>query len=138
MPRAGLLVVGQQNEAIIRLGEKLLGRRFKNIQVAYDKLDTVYRSADIFTLPSGNSEAYGISILEALASGLPVVVNDDPIRRELVGPAGILTDPTDLTRYSTALAEAVKLDGQNNRQQALRFSWEKISQKYLKLWSSLR
>ena len=135
--QASLLVVGEQGPKVKLLGERLLGKRFKNIQVDYQQLDAVYRSAAFYTLPSGSSEAYGISILEALASGLPVVVNDDPIRRELVGRVGILTDPTDLPQYILALRQALSQPKIDYRQQALKFSWDKISQQYINLWSSL-
>lgn len=134
---AGLLVVGQQPEKIISLANNLLGRRFKNVTVKYDQLDSVYRSAQVYTLPSGASEAYGISILEALASGLPVVVNNDPIRQELVGRVGILTDPTDINSYAESLKAALSQGGKQSRAQSLKFSWEKISQQYLDLWSGL-
>jgi glycosyltransferase involved in cell wall biosynthesis len=103
-----LLVVGEQREAINNLGGKLLGERYKNVQVGYEKLDSVYRACQAYTLPSGSGEAYGISILEAMASGLPVVVNDDPIRRELVGDVGILVDPTNEARYVAGLKLALK------------------------------
>lgn len=133
-----LLVVGRQPEAINNLGRKLLNWRYKNISLGYDRLDSVYRSADLYTLPSSRSEAYGISILEALASGLPVVVNDDPIRRELVGRAGILTDPDNLAVYSLALKQALaSADPAASRSQAEKFSWEKISRQHLNLWSTL-
>ncbi len=138
LPEVSLLVVGEQKPEIKRLGERLLGKRFKNIQVDYDHLDSVYRSVNVYTLPSVSNEAYGISILEAMASGLPVVVNDDPIRRELVGDAGIVVDPTDMTVYVAALKQALtSADANRYRQQAKKFSWEKISRQYLDLWSSL-
>ena len=138
LPQASLLVVGQQSQAIKLLGEKILGNRFKNIRVDYSKLDSVYRSVQAYSLPSVASEAYGISILEALASGLPVVVNDDPIRQELVGEAGILVDPANMTAYVAALTMALKSTEVNrHRQQAEKFSWFSISQQYLDLWSSL-
>lgn len=138
LSQASLLVVGEQSQAIKNLGEKLLDGRFKNIRVDYAHLGAVYRSVEAYTLPAVASEAYGISILEALASGLPVVVNDDPIRRELVGDAGVLVDPTNLPAYVSALDKALKSTGDNRyRRQAEKFSWENISQQYLDLWSSL-
>lgn len=133
-----LLVVGKQPAAMDQLGKKILGRRYKNIQLGYNQLDAVYRSVDVYTLPSGDSEAYGISILEALATGLPVVVNDDPIRRELVGTSGILTDPTNLPVYTAAIKQGLKSwQPQLNRQQALKFSWQEVSRQYLNLWQNL-
>ncbi|MDZ4228618.1 MAG: glycosyltransferase family 4 protein [Patescibacteria group bacterium] len=137
LPVASLLVVGQQEDKINGLGRKLLGGRYRNIQVDYQDLDGVYRACRVYTLPSGSSEAYGISILEAMASGLAVVVNDDPIRRELVGKAGILVNPANLNSYTDGLKNALKLGGKNNRQQALKFSWDKTGKQYLDLCSNL-
>lgn len=138
LPAASLLVVGQQEDKINSLGRKLLGGRYRNIQVDYQDLDRVYRACRVYTLPSGSSEAYGISILEAMASGLAVVVNDDPIRRELVGDAGILADPTDMPVYVAALAQALNsTDANRYRRQAEKFSWDKIGKQYLDLWSTL-
>lgn len=138
LKHTSLLVVGQQTKSIIELGEKLLGSGFKNIQVDYQRLDQIYRSVDAFTLPSKACEAYGISILEALATNLPVVVNDDPIRQELVGKAGILVKPEDLSAYAQALQTALSVPLDNHpRRQALKFSWEIISKQYRQLWSEL-
>ena len=65
------------------------------------------------------------------------MVNDDPIRRELVGEAGILTDPADLPKYILALKHALSQSKIDFRHQALKFSWDRINQQYLDLWSTL-
>ncbi|AKM79380.1 MAG: glycosyl transferase family 1 [Candidatus Beckwithbacteria bacterium GW2011_GWB1_47_15] len=135
---ASLLLVGSQRPETITLGQKLLGNRFKNIAVGYRDLPPVYRSCQAYTLPALPVEAYGISILEALASGLPVVVTDDPIRAELVGRAGYLVDPTNLNLYASALKKALSRQPPvSPRTQALKFSWDGLAQKYLKLWQVL-
>ena len=135
---ASLLVVGHQSESTNQLGKKLLGLRYQNLQIDYQNLDSVYRSADLFTLPSESTEAYGITILEAMASGLPVVVNNDPIRKELTGEAGILINPADLNNYQQALQKALKIKNRSYlRLQALKFSWDSIIDQYQKLWQSL-
>ncbi|MFC1626922.1 glycosyltransferase family 4 protein [Patescibacteria group bacterium] len=133
-----LLLVGQQSKETLSLGAKLLGKRFKHIKVNYQDLDPVYRSANAFTLPSESIEAYGIVILEALASNLPVVVNNDPVRKELVGNTGLLINPQNQAEYVSALKTALTKDFDNQpRQQALKFSWEKITKQYQQLWQSL-
>jgi glycosyltransferase involved in cell wall biosynthesis len=65
-----------------------------------------YRAADVFTLPSTAGEAFGITVLEAMAAGLPVVVNDDPVRRWLVGEYGWFVDARDTVAYAQALISA--------------------------------
>jgi len=97
-----------------------------------------YRAANIFTLPSWSYEAFGIVYLEAMASGIPVVATDDELRREIVGDAGILVDPTDLDSYANALKKALSIDwGNKPRIQAEKFDWDKIAKKYEKLFENL-
>jgi len=138
LKNVSLLVVGRQPENINLLAKDLLKTRYKNITVDYQHLDPVYRSADSFTLPSQAHEAYGIAILEALSSNLPVVVNRDPIRQELVGSSGWLINPDDLNQYTQALGQSLKTTPTDRyRQQALKFSWDKIVIKHHQLWQKL-
>ena len=139
VPQASLLMVGRQPKRINQLGKQMLGNRYQEVEVGYQDIDMVYRSVDAFTLPSEPIEAYGISILEALATNLPVVVTDDPIRKELVGEAGILVDPTDIEKYAQAIRTVLtKKFADQPRQQALKFSWDKVAKQYLQLCLSLK
>ena len=52
------------------------------------------------------SEAVGLAAIEALAAGVPVVASAVGPMAELVGPAGILTEPGDPERLAAALATA--------------------------------
>ena len=54
-------------------------------QVPQDKLPNYYRAADMYASAS-HSDGSSISLLEALASGLPVLVSDIPGNREWAGP----------------------------------------------------
>ncbi len=47
-------------------------------------LAAAYRSADVFVFPS-TTETLGLVMLEALASGLPVIAVDSPASREILG-----------------------------------------------------
>lgn len=135
-----LLVVGdgEQKEEIKNLGQKLLKSRFQLTKVEFREMPKVYRVADVFTIPSMPYYSFEIVLLEAMATNLPVVANDDQIRREIVGKAGILVDPIDTKVYAAALEKAMKINwGSKPRKQAEKFSWDKISKKYEELFSSL-
>ncbi len=130
---ASVLIVGEgeEKDKIEKLGRELLGNRFKVASFKYNDMPTVYRSCDLFTLPSWEREAFGMVYLEALASGLGVIAPDDLSRREIIGDAGIFVDTEDLDEYSEAIEQGLKIDWQDKAyQQAKKFSWDKISQQY--------
>jgi len=128
-----LLIVGQGSlkDELEREGKRKLGDRFKILSFPNDEMPNIYRSCDLFTLPSWNREAFGIVYLEALASGLGVVAPDDQTRHEIIGDAGIYTDVSDASVYSKALGRALKTDWTKKaRAQASTFSWDKIAKMY--------
>ena len=53
-----------------------------------------YRCADVFVYPSFN-ETFGLPILEAMASGCPVVTSDTSAMPETAGGCALLADPDD-------------------------------------------
>jgi glycosyltransferase involved in cell wall biosynthesis len=131
---ASLLIVGSGylEEHLDRMGKKLLGQRYRRIQLPHSKMPAAYRAADIFTLCSDHSEAFGIVYLEALASGLPVVATDDASRREIVGPSGFyVKNPDETEEYASAIKRAISFKQTKNLiTQAEKYSWEEISSLY--------
>ena len=140
LENASLLVVGDgglKND-LTKLGRKLLGNRFHLMKAPFKDMPNVYRAADLFTLVPDSSEAFGIVYVEALASGLPVVAVNDEQRKEIVGNAGLLVDPTNIDDYAKVLNKALKTNwGDKPKKQAKKFDWDKIADKYDKLFLSL-
>lgn len=133
MGQGSVLIVGEGPERakLEKLGTKLLGNKFKIKNFNYQDMPKVYRSADLFTLPSWSREAFGIVYLEAMASGLGVIAPDDSSRREIIGDAGILVVTENLEKYTLAIKAALKIDWRKKaRSQAEKFSWDKIARKY--------
>lgn len=136
LPQASLLLCGDglDKHYFQTQGDKLLGsNRFQICTFPFQKMPEVYRSADIFTLPSLN-EPFGFAYIEAMASGLPVVATDDEMRRYIVGDSGILCDVTNPDIYADALSQVLKVLKEDWQQKvinnALRFSWDAIALKY--------
>ena len=96
-------------------------------------LASVYRGCDVFCLPSQN-EAFGIVIIEAMASNKPVVVTQDAVRAWMVGDAGITVDVEDQARFGAALSHAAAADWANRpRSRAAFFSSVQVA----RAWNDL-
>lgn len=135
-----LLIAGDGilKEKIKTMGEELLGDRFCLTSLHHDKMPDLYRVADVFTIPSQPYYSFEIVITEAMSTNLPVVVNDDSIRREIVGSAGIFVNPENIERYANALNEALNINwGNKPRLQAEKFSWDNIARKYQELFEEI-
>jgi len=91
-----------------------------------EELSELYAQADVFVFPS-KTDTFGLVMLEAMASGVPVAAFpvEGPI--DVVGPdSGVLDQ--DLGR---AIDGALKCDPANCRRQALSWTWERCSSQFL-------
>src|SRR5205823_9309747 len=72
------------------------------------ELATAYASADVFVFPS-TTDTFGNVILEAQASGLPVVVSDSGGPKELVedNANGLITKSHDVEDFTRAIRALV-------------------------------
>jgi glycosyltransferase involved in cell wall biosynthesis len=140
----GRLAVEKNVEAFLDLdlpGSKLvvgggplmetLRRRYRNARFAGPKygedLARHYASADVFVFPS-RTDTFGLVMLEALASGLPVAAHPVPGPLDVLGdaPVGRLDD--DLGRAALA---ALDIDPALCRAHALKFSWRRCAEEFL-------
>lgn len=90
-------------------------------------LALAYASADVFVFPS-LTDTFGLVLLEALASGLPVAAFPAS------GPKDVLTEPdTGVLSWDlkAALLEALTLDRKAAREHALRYSWENSTRQFI-------
>ena len=104
----------------------------------------IYQQAHIFVLPS-QSEGMSIALLEAMASGLPVIVTDTGGTDELVteGVNGMVVpwaDRAALTKALLVLIDDAKLRhrmGTSSREKSAQFSWAEISRQYLSMMQEI-
>ncbi len=66
----------------------------------------VLRAADSFVFPSVY-EGFGGALIEAMATGLPIVASDLPSIREVLGGCGVVVPPADVSALATALVDIV-------------------------------
>ena len=97
-----------------------------------EELPLLYSGARLFVFPS-LYEGFGLPVLEAMQSGVPVVCSDCASLPEVAGEAALLKDPDDLE----GLAEAflLVLDSDEHRehliltanQQTKQFTWQRCT-----------
>jgi glycosyltransferase involved in cell wall biosynthesis len=103
---------------------RLLGR------IPHDTVQQIYEAADLFIYPS-LCESFGFPMVEAMASGLPIIAADVPLDREMCADAAVYYS----AQNPAALAQAIiEVTGDAALREALRdagrsrahlFSWEK-------------
>lgn len=98
-------------------------------RVSAEELPEHYRLADVLVLPStSQSEAFGMVILEAFASGVPVVTSDLPGVRTVARNAGMIVPPNDPPGLAQGIRKALSRDwGALARRVAEeRYGWDAI------------
>jgi len=72
-------------------------------------LDWLYTHAAALTFPS-RFEGFGLPVLEAMGHGCPVIAANATALPEVVGDAGVLVDPDDVTGWAAAMFEVATDD----------------------------
>lgn len=107
-----------------------------------DLLVPYYQSATLFALPS-LFEPFGMTVLEAMACGTPVVASRLGGIRTVItsGQNGLLVDPTDRDEFAAAMVRLLKDSRMAERVGAAgrstvieEFSWEAIARRHLALF----
>lgn len=130
---------GPLKKGILQLAKRRLGNRFVYLGVIpWKEIPVLYRTCNVFSLPAPH-EAFGNVLIEAMASGLPVVSADDVNRRWIVGQkGGFLIDVTDIDLYAEMLRKTFEKDwGNGPRDQSRNFSYENIGKKYMEIIEAL-
>jgi glycosyltransferase involved in cell wall biosynthesis len=136
---------GPEEGELRRLCDELrLGDRVRFLGFV-ENVPQLLREADIFLMPS-RWEGFGLSAVEAMNAGLPVVASDVEGLREIVAgtpPCGILVSPLDPSSIARGLKELL-LDPEKRRcygavghSRSCQFSLGSMVDKYLEFYSSV-
>lgn len=111
-PRKNLKIIEDTMEVLgsdyklIRVGSPLKDSlTFTNIP--NEKLNQIYNACDVFFIPS-RYEGFGLPVIEAFSSGVPVVGSDIPVFQEISDGAALLC-PQDSKAYTQAIKAAIQM-----------------------------
>lgn len=110
--------------------EELINNPYINLgRVEYEKIASVYNNADLFIFPSF-CESFGHPLIEAMASGLPIIAADTEINREICDNAAVYFNPFDEKDLANKILKLKKnIDFRNElikngKTQIKKYKWE--------------
>lgn len=110
--------------------------------IPYRQLHRLYARADVYVTPA-YSETFAHPLVEAMASGVPVIASDLPVHREICGEAAAYFPRfseealADTVMFVAGSPETSKRMAAAGIEQARKFSWKTHVEKMLELCRSL-
>ena len=108
-------------------------------RVSDEELAALYRGARCLVYPS-LYEGFGLPVLEAMASGTPVVTSRGGATEEVAGDAAVLVDPLDVDAIAAGITEALAR-GEELRAKGLEraadFSWDRVARETLAVYAGV-
>jgi glycosyltransferase involved in cell wall biosynthesis len=130
-----LVAVGPEKDARLAGELRLAGADVRGY-VSKDELAQLYRGAAALVLPS-RYEGFGLPVVEAMASGTPVVAAPDAALREVAGDAAVFAEAHELAgAVRRALDERERLVAAG-LERARRFTWEETARRTLDVYREL-
>jgi glycosyltransferase involved in cell wall biosynthesis len=126
LPLEGTKVVVGQGPQLESLRAKYSGVVFTGYRVN-GELARTYASADVFVFPS-RTDTFGLVMLEALASGVPVAAFPVPGPLDVIGATGTGVLDEDL---HGACQRALLIPREHCRRHALQYSWRRCAEKFV-------
>ena len=149
LPQTRLIIVGD-GPLRGRVESYIARHHLHNVILAGFVPDSVkpryYGSADIFCAPATGAESFGIVLLEALASGLPVVATEIPGYMSVLEPGrdSITVPPKNWRELAASLvilardAELRRRLGEYALTKARRFSWPYVASEVVEVYQEAR
>ncbi|PIR97672.1 MAG: glycosyltransferase family 1 protein [Candidatus Doudnabacteria bacterium CG10_big_fil_rev_8_21_14_0_10_41_10] len=139
-----LVLVGSKGWLYDEIFEEVENRNLQNnvvfpgYLVASD-LPKLYAHATAFVYPS-LYEGFGLPVLEAMASGTPVITSSVSSMPEIAKDAGLLVDPLDVEGLANAMEKIITDKSlqaelsEKGKKRSEKFSWEKCARETLEIY----
>jgi glycosyltransferase involved in cell wall biosynthesis len=107
-------------------------------EIPYRQLHKVYARADVYVTPA-YTETFAHPLVEAMASGVPVVASDLAVHREIAGEAALYFQTFSANELAETLAQVMKSSEMSKRMAAMgraraqSFSWKTHVEKIVEL-----
>jgi glycosyltransferase involved in cell wall biosynthesis len=102
-------------------------------------IEEFYNSISLYIQPSV-TEGFGIEVLEALATGRPVIASDGAGASDCLGSCGMVVERKNVKAIMDAI-DAMKNNVKDVRKicqsQASNYTWDKIKNQYISVWRQL-
>jgi phosphatidylinositol alpha-mannosyltransferase len=140
-PRAELVVAGDGPlRPVYEARARSLGASVRFVGKVYDERPALYAGADLYLCPT-NKASFGITLLEAMACGTPIVGSDISGFRELVrGGKSLLVPPDDPEAWADAVIRLIRDPGRRAEmsawglEKAAQYSWADVSARVLEVY----
>ncbi len=149
IPRARLIIVGD-GPLRGRVESYIARHRLANVVMAGYVPDSVkpryYNSADIFCAPATGGESFGVVLLEALATGLPIVASEVPGYMSVLEPGrdSITVPPKNWRELAASLVILARDADLRDRlagyalQKARRYEWKLVASEVVQVYQEAR
>jgi glycosyltransferase involved in cell wall biosynthesis len=141
---ADLVCVGDREGMEFRIRQRAeqmgLGDRIRMVgHVPDEALPAIYQGATLFVFPT-LYEGFGLPVIEAMASGLPVITSNTSALKEIAEGYGHLVNPLDVDEIANAIAQCMADD--EHRQALVKlglkraddFQWSRTAEKTLEVY----
>lgn len=144
VPQARLLVVGPGDPSYYQ--NMIRRHQVRNVvftgEIPKESLPHMYAAADVFCAPSTGRESFGIVLLEAMASGKPVVATDIDGYRLVArdNREALLVEPADAEKLGRAITRVLRDPdlagrlGDAGRTRAALYSWPRIARRVVECY----
>ena len=138
MPNTRLIICGPGKRLRKRYERWVKKHKLEDViftgMISNEEQPRYYRTADIFCAPATSRESFGLILLEAMATGIPIVATNIDGFKNVVndGEEGVLVPP----RNNIALAAAI-MDLINNKEKRIQMGQKGINTAYKYRWEEI-